>query len=142
MDGENGSIPIEKITEIAEEIQETVGDPTQEHPPEKRQEIKEQHNLQALEVTDRTLPFRTLTTPDGDLLFVAPLPEDLTPEDFDMELNKIGNLDVLIIYEDGLGHLVEYEISKEQVDRVNKSNQIVPISPTRYEELLEEEEET
>lgn len=140
MDGENGSIPIDELTEIAEEIQETVGEPTQERTEEEREELKERYDLQVLEVTERTLPFRSLITPEEDLLFVAPLPDGLSLQDFDMDLNKIGNLDVILIYEDGLGHLVEYEIGKDQVERVNESNKIVPISPSRYEELLEEEE--
>jgi hypothetical protein len=139
MDGENGSIPIDEITDIAEEIRETVGDKTQERTEQERDELKEQYDLEALETTDRTLPFQTLTTPEADLLFVAPLPESLSLTDFDMNVNKIGNLDVVLIYEDGLGHLVEYEISKEQVDRVNQSNRLIPIAPSRYEELVEDE---
>ena len=140
MDGENGSIPIDEITDIAEEIRETVGDKTQERTEQEREKLKEQYDLEALEATDRTLPFRTLTTPEEDLLFVAPLPESLSLTDFDMNVNKIGNLDVILIYEDGLGHLVEYEIGQEQVERVNQSNRIIPIAPSRYEELVEDEQ--
>jgi hypothetical protein len=138
-ENENGSIPIDDLTELAEEIQETVGEATKERSEEELETLKDEHGLNALEVTDRTLPFQTITTPNRELLFVAPVPKDLSLADFDMSLNNIGNLDVILIYEDGLGHLVEYEIGKEQVDRVNENNKIIPVSPARYEELVEEE---
>lgn len=105
---------------------------------EEREEYRKQHDLDELQVAEETFPFQTIHTPDGELLFVAPLPEDLPLTNFDMTLTALGNLHVVFVYQDGLGHLVEYEITKEQVDLINDSNKVMPIGPRRFEEIVED----
>lgn len=108
---------------------------------EERENYREEHDLTEIEVAGETFPFQTVRTPDGELLFVAPLPDELALTNFEMSLNAIGNLHVLFVYQDGLGHLVEYEITGDQVDLINDSEKVMPIGPDRFEEIVEDRED-
>lgn len=108
---------------------------------EERENYREEHDLTEVEVAEETFPFQTVRTPDGELLFVAPLPDELALTNFEMSLNAIGNLHVLFVYQDGLGHLVEYEITGDQVDLINDSEKVMPIGPDRFEEIVEDRED-
>lgn len=142
LESENGSIDLEKLTELAENVIEAAGNEAKQLSEEERESYREEHDLDALQVAEETFPFQTARTPDGELLFVAPLADDLALTNFEVTLNPLGNLHVLFVYQDELGHLVEYEITKDQVDLINESDKVIPIGPERFEEIMEDREET